>query len=65
VAKRAACLRLSASPLPVGNTLPILQELGFIYLIDDLSRDEPSIRQVNGRPFAVIPIRIATMNRPL
>jgi hypothetical protein len=37
------------------HTLSILQELGFIYHIDDLSRDEPSIRQVNGKPFAVIP----------
>jgi peptidoglycan/xylan/chitin deacetylase (PgdA/CDA1 family) len=25
------------------NTLEILQELGFIYFIDDLSRDEPFI----------------------
>jgi hypothetical protein len=37
------------------QTLSILQELGFIYHIDDLSRDEPSIRQVNGKPFVVIP----------
>jgi peptidoglycan/xylan/chitin deacetylase (PgdA/CDA1 family) len=37
------------------HTLSILQELGFIYHIDDLSRDEPSIRQVNGKPFAVVP----------
>src|SRR5271170_2449335 len=37
------------------HTLAILQELGFMYHIDDLSRDEPSIRQVNGKPFAVVP----------
>jgi peptidoglycan/xylan/chitin deacetylase (PgdA/CDA1 family) len=37
------------------RTLAILQELGFIYHIDDLSRDEPSIRLVNGRKFAVVP----------
>lgn len=37
------------------NTLKILQELGFIYHIDDLSRDEPSIIPVNGKPFAVVP----------
>jgi peptidoglycan/xylan/chitin deacetylase (PgdA/CDA1 family) len=37
------------------RTLSILQELGFIYHIDDLSRDEPSILQVNGKPFAVVP----------
>jgi peptidoglycan/xylan/chitin deacetylase (PgdA/CDA1 family) len=37
------------------HTLSVLQELGFIDHIDDLSRDEPSIRQVNGQPFAVVP----------
>jgi peptidoglycan/xylan/chitin deacetylase (PgdA/CDA1 family) len=37
------------------RTLAILQELGFLYHIDDLSRDEPSIRQVNGKKFAVVP----------
>lgn len=37
------------------NTLEILQELGFIYHIDDLSRDEPFIVTVRGRPFVVVP----------
>lgn len=37
------------------NTLKILQELGFIYHIDDLSRDEPFIIQVNEKDFAVVP----------
>jgi peptidoglycan/xylan/chitin deacetylase (PgdA/CDA1 family) len=37
------------------RTLSILQELGFLYHIDDLGRDEPSIRAVNGRPFVVVP----------
>ncbi|RAJ00431.1 peptidoglycan/xylan/chitin deacetylase (PgdA/CDA1 family) [Chitinophaga skermanii] len=37
------------------NTLKILQELGFIYHIDDLSRDEPFIIQVNNADFAVVP----------
>lgn len=37
------------------KTLEILQELGFIYHIDDLSRDEPSITPVKGKPFAVVP----------
>lgn len=37
------------------NTLKILQELGFKYHIDDLSRDEPFIIQVNNQDFAVIP----------
>lgn len=36
-------------------TLEILQDLGFIYHIDDLSRDEPSIAQVRGHFFAVVP----------
>ncbi len=37
------------------KTLEILQELGFIYHIDDLSRDEPSFIPVKGRPFVVVP----------
>lgn len=37
------------------NTLSILQELGFLYHIDDLSRDEPFVVPVNGKDFAVVP----------
>lgn len=37
------------------NTLSILQELGFTYHIDDLSRDEPFIIQVNQQDFVVVP----------
>ncbi|TWV93025.1 polysaccharide deacetylase family protein [Chitinophaga pinensis] len=37
------------------HTLQILQELGFTYHIDDLSRDEPFIIQVNNKDFAVVP----------
>jgi hypothetical protein len=37
------------------NTLEILQELGFIYHIDDLSADEPFLQQINGLPFATVP----------
>lgn len=37
------------------NTLKILQELGFKYHIDDLSRDEPFIIQVNAHDFVVVP----------
>lgn len=37
------------------NTLALLQELGFLYHVDDLGRDEPSISMVRGRPFAVVP----------
>lgn len=39
-------------------TLELLQELGFRYHIDDLSRDEPFVREVNGRPFAVVPYTV-------
>ena len=37
------------------HTLEILQELGFIYHIDDVSRDEPFLVNVKGQPFAVVP----------
>ena len=37
------------------HTLEILQDLGFIYHIDDLSRDEPFLVSVRGKPFVVVP----------
>ncbi|AMH43654.1 polysaccharide deacetylase family protein [Burkholderia sp. PAMC 26561] len=37
------------------NTLSLLQELGYVYHIDDISRDEPFIEQVNGHDFVVVP----------
>jgi len=37
------------------HTLEILQELSFIYHIDDVSRDEPFLINVKGKPFAVVP----------
>jgi peptidoglycan/xylan/chitin deacetylase (PgdA/CDA1 family) len=37
------------------HTLEILQELGFLYHIDDVSRDEPFVINVKGKPFAVVP----------
>lgn len=40
------------------NTLEILQELGFKYHIDDLSRDEPFLVKVKGKAFAVVPYTI-------
>lgn len=40
------------------NTLEILQELGFVYHIDDLSRDEPFIIPVNQKDFVVVPYTI-------
>jgi peptidoglycan/xylan/chitin deacetylase (PgdA/CDA1 family) len=45
------CNWLRRSP----HTLELLQELGYLYHIDDLSRDEPFIEQVNGKDFAVVP----------
>jgi peptidoglycan/xylan/chitin deacetylase (PgdA/CDA1 family) len=37
------------------NTLSIAQELGYVYHIDDISRDEPFVISVNEKPFAVVP----------
>ena len=37
------------------RTLSILQKLGFLYHIDDLSRDEPARLNVNGQPFIAVP----------
>src|SRR6267154_1620904 len=37
------------------QTLQILQSLGFIYYIDDVSRDEPFLVNVRDKPFAVVP----------
>lgn len=37
------------------NTLKVLQDLGFLYHIDDVSRDEPFITKVRGKNFVVIP----------
>lgn len=37
------------------NTLSLLQELGFLYHIDDISRDEPFIVPVDDKPFVVVP----------
>ena len=45
------CNWLRRSP----NTLKVLQELGFLYHIDDLSHDEPVITKVNEKNFVVIP----------
>jgi peptidoglycan/xylan/chitin deacetylase (PgdA/CDA1 family) len=45
------CNWLRRSP----NTLKVLQELGFLYHIDDLSRDEPFITKVRGENFVIIP----------
>jgi peptidoglycan/xylan/chitin deacetylase (PgdA/CDA1 family) len=36
-------------------TLGILQELGFLYHVDDVSADDPFTTNVNGKPFVVVP----------
>ena len=41
-------------------TLEILQDLGFLYHIDDLTRNEPSITPVRGKPFMVVPYTLRT-----
>src|SRR6266850_7729415 len=42
------------------RTLEILQDLGFIYHIDDVSRDEPFLVPVRNKLFAVVPYTIHT-----
>jgi peptidoglycan/xylan/chitin deacetylase (PgdA/CDA1 family) len=37
------------------HTLELLQDLGFIYHIDDVSRDEPFLVNVRNKPFVVVP----------
>jgi len=37
------------------NTLKVLQELDFLYHIDDLSHDEPFVSSVRGKDFVIIP----------
>ncbi|PZF72704.1 polysaccharide deacetylase family protein [Taibaiella soli] len=45
------CYWMRRSP----NTLAILQELGFTYYIDDLSRDEPFLVSLNNERLVVVP----------
>lgn len=40
------------------RTLELLQQLGFTYHIDDLSRDEPFVQQINGQPFVTVPYTV-------
>ena len=40
------------------HTLSLLQELGFVYHNNDLSRDEPYIQDLNKRPFVTMPYTI-------
>lgn len=65
LADAASMVRQATGQQPVGyncnwlrrspHTLELLQELGYLYHIDDLSRDEPFIEQVNGKDFVVVP----------
>ena len=45
------CNWLRRSP----HTLSLLKELGYTYHIDDISRDEPFIEEVDGNDFVVVP----------
>lgn len=45
------CNWLRRSP----NTLKVLQDLNFLYHIDDVSHDEPFITMVRGKKFVVVP----------
>ncbi len=40
------------------HTLSLLQELGFLYHNNDLSRDEPYLQDINGKPFVTMPYTI-------
>jgi peptidoglycan/xylan/chitin deacetylase (PgdA/CDA1 family) len=40
------------------HTLEILQDLGFLYHIDDVSRDEPFLVPVRNKPFVVVPYTV-------
>jgi peptidoglycan/xylan/chitin deacetylase (PgdA/CDA1 family) len=63
-------IQISTGTRPVGfnafwlrgtpRTLEILQDLGFIYHIDDISRDEPFLVSVRNKPFVVVPYTIHT-----
>lgn len=39
------------------HTLEILRDLGFLYHVDDRSRDEPFLVSIGGKPFAVVPCK--------
>ncbi len=37
------------------TTLEVLQDLGFLYCVDDISRDEPFLVTVRAKPFVIVP----------
>jgi peptidoglycan/xylan/chitin deacetylase (PgdA/CDA1 family) len=65
IAAGVAAVKEATGQTPVGyncnwlrrsvNTLSVLRELGFLYHIDDVSRDEPFIVPVDGKDFVVVP----------
>jgi peptidoglycan/xylan/chitin deacetylase (PgdA/CDA1 family) len=40
------------------HTLELLQQLGFVYHIDDLSGDEPFLQHIVGKPFVTVPYTV-------
>ncbi len=48
------CFWMRGSP----RTLELLQREGFLYHIDDMSRDEPFTQTVNGKPFVTVPYTV-------
>jgi peptidoglycan/xylan/chitin deacetylase (PgdA/CDA1 family) len=65
IAAGVAAVKEATGQTPIGyncnwlrrsvNTLSVLRELGFLYHIDDVSRDEPFIVPVDGKDFVVVP----------
>lgn len=51
------CNWLHQSP----NTLSLLQELGYLHRIDDVSRDEPFIQTADAKDLLLCPVSRATM----
>jgi peptidoglycan/xylan/chitin deacetylase (PgdA/CDA1 family) len=65
IANATETIRRATGQRPVGyncrgqqrsvNTTSLLQELGYVYHIDDYSRDQPFIVDANGKPFVIVP----------
>lgn len=65
IAAGVAAVKEATGAVPIGyncnwlrrsvNTLSVLRELGFLYHIDDVSRDEPFLVPVDGKDFVVVP----------
>jgi peptidoglycan/xylan/chitin deacetylase (PgdA/CDA1 family) len=65
IAEGVAAVKAATGQTPIGyncnwlrrgvNTISVLKELGFLYHIDDVSRDEPFLVPVDGKDFVVVP----------